>query len=69
MLKKLRSTFFKNLKVLGLILLIIFTIAIATLSNHKKNLTQDLSSNFINYFYYNCCNFLKPSKKIKQKSK
>jgi len=40
MLKKLRSSLIKNLKVLGLLFLIIFTIVIATLTNHEKNLTQ-----------------------------
>ena len=52
MLKKLRSSLIKKLKVLGLLFLIIFTIAIATLSNHEKNLTKAEYSNFINNIYF-----------------
>ena len=51
MLKKLRSTLLKNLEVLGLLLLVIFTIVIATYSNHEKNLTKDQYNNFINNIY------------------
>ena len=51
MLKKLKSFFFKQLKVLGLILIIIFTIIVATLSNHKKNLLSKEYNNFINNIY------------------
>ncbi len=52
MLKKLRTTLIKNIKVLGLLLLIIVTIVIATLSNHEKNLTKDQYNNFINNIYF-----------------
>jgi murein DD-endopeptidase MepM/ murein hydrolase activator NlpD len=51
MLKKLKSFFFKQLKVLGVILIIIFTIIVATLSNHKKNLVSKEYNNFINNIY------------------
>ncbi len=51
MLKKLRSILINNLKVLGLILLVIFTIVIATFSNYEKNLTKDQYNNFINNIY------------------
>ena len=51
MLKKLKSTFLKKLKILGLIFLIIFTITIATLSNHQKNLSSKDHNNFINNIY------------------
>jgi murein DD-endopeptidase MepM/ murein hydrolase activator NlpD len=47
MLKKIRSFLLKNLKVLGLFALIIFTILIAALSNHEKNLAKDRYNNFI----------------------
>ena len=52
MLKKLRSSLIKNLKVLGLLFLIIFTIVIATLSNHEKNLNKVQYNNFINNIYF-----------------
>jgi len=52
MLKKLRSNLIKNLKVLGLLILIIFTIIVATLSNHEKNLTKVQYNNFINNIYF-----------------
>ena len=51
MLKKFTKSFFKNLKILGLIFLIIFTIIIATLSNHQKNLSSKKYNNFINNIY------------------
>ena len=51
MLKKIKSSIIKNLRVLGLLLLIIFTIAVAVISNHKKNLAKDQYNNFINNIY------------------
>ena len=51
MLKKFTKSFFKNLKILGLIFLIIFTIIIATLSNHQKNLSSKKYNNFIDNIY------------------
>jgi murein DD-endopeptidase MepM/ murein hydrolase activator NlpD len=51
MLKKFTKSFFKNLKILGLIFLIIFTIIIAMLSNHQKNLSSKKYNNFINNIY------------------
>ena len=51
MQKKLIPFFFKNLKILGLILLIIFTIVIATLSNHQKTINKNQYNNFINNIY------------------
>jgi len=52
MQKKLLSFFFKNLKKLGLVFLIIFTIIVATLSNHQKNLDKNQYNNFINNIYF-----------------
>jgi len=52
MLKKLRSSLIKNLKVTGLFFLIIFTIVIATLSNYEKNLNKVQYNNFINNVYF-----------------
>jgi len=51
MLKKFISLFYKNLKLLGLIFLFIFTIAIATLSTYQKNLNKNKYSDFINNIY------------------
>ncbi len=51
MLKKLQSFFFKQLKVLGLIFIIIFTIIVATLSNHRENLKSKEYNYFINNIY------------------
>jgi len=51
MLKKFKSSFLKNLKIFGLILLIIFTITITTLSNHQKKLNKNQYNNFINNIY------------------
>ena len=51
MIKKFRSSFFKNLKILGLIFIIIFTIIIATSSNHQKNLSKNQYNNLINNIY------------------
>ena len=51
MLKKFTSSFFKNLKILGLIILIIFSITIAILSNYQKNLNSKQYNNFVNNIY------------------
>ena len=51
MIKTLIPFFFKNLKTLGLIFLVVFTIAIATLSNHQKKLNKNQYNNFINNIY------------------
>ncbi|WP_435088555.1 peptidoglycan DD-metalloendopeptidase family protein [Candidatus Pelagibacter bacterium nBUS_29] len=51
MLKKLQSTFLKNLKILGLIFLIIFSIIVATLSYHQKEIGKSQYNNFINNIY------------------
>ena len=51
MLKKFRSSFSKNIKIIGLIFLIIFTIMIATLSNHQKKISKSKYNNFINNIY------------------
>ena len=51
MQKKLIPFFFKNLKILGLIFLIILTIVIATLSNHQKTINKNQYNNFINNIY------------------
>ena len=51
MLKKLLTFFFNNLKLLGFICLIIFTVTIATLSNHQKKLSSNKHNNFIDNIY------------------
>ena len=51
MQKKLLKFFFKNLKLLGLLFLIIFTVTIATLSNHQKKLSSNKYNNFIDNIY------------------
>ena len=51
MQKKLLGLFFKNLKLLGLLFLIIFTVTIATLSNHQKKLNSIEYNNFIDNIY------------------
>ena len=51
MTKILIPFFFKNLKSIGLIFLIILTISIATLSNHQKKLNKNQYNNFINNIY------------------
>ena len=52
MQKKLLKFFFKNLKLLGLLFLIIFTVTIATLSNHQKNLGKNQHNNIIDNIYF-----------------
>ena len=51
MLLKFKKIIKTNLKILGLIFLIIFTITIAILSNHKKNLGKNQFGNFIDNIY------------------
>ena len=51
MQKKLLQLFFKNLKLLGLLFLIIFTVTIATLSNHQKKLIKKQYNNIIDNIY------------------
>ena len=52
MLKKFKSSLLNNLKIFGLILLIIFTIIIATLSNHQKKLSKNQHNNIIDNIYF-----------------
>ena len=51
MLKKFKSSFFKNLKLLGLIFLIILTILISIISNYQKNLNVKQYDSFIDNVY------------------
>jgi len=51
MLINFKNKFRRNIKILGLIFFIIFTITIATLSNHKKNLSEKNYNNFIDNIY------------------
>ena len=51
MLKKFTQSFYKNLKFLGLIFLIIFTIIISSLSGYQKNLNSEQYNNFIDNIY------------------
>ena len=51
MLKKLFLFTSKNLKLLGLVFLIIFTIFIATYSSHQKKISSNEYNNFINNIY------------------
>ena len=52
MLKKFKSSLLNNLKIFGLILLIIFTIIVATLSNHQKKLSKNQNTNVIDNIYF-----------------
>ena len=52
MLKKIKSSLLNNLNIFGLILLIIFTIIIATLSNHQKKLSKNQNNNIIDNIYF-----------------
>ena len=52
MQKKLLTIFFKNLKSIGLIFLIIFTVTIAVYSNQKENLSKNQNNDFINNIYF-----------------
>jgi murein DD-endopeptidase MepM/ murein hydrolase activator NlpD len=51
MIKKLTPFFLKNLRILGLVFLVIVTIIIASYSNKKKNLNTNQYNNFINNIY------------------
>ena len=52
MQKKLPTFFFKNFKSIGLIFLIILTVAIAGYSNQKENLKKNQNIDFINNIYF-----------------
>ena len=52
MLKKFKSSLLNNLKIFGLILLIIFTIIVATLSNHQKKLSKNQNNNIVDNIYF-----------------
>ena len=52
MLKKIKSSLLNNLKIFGLILLIIFTIIVATLSNHQKKLSKSQNNNIVDNIYF-----------------
>ena len=52
MLKKFKSSLLNNLKIFGLILLIIFTIVVATLSNHQKKISKSQNNNIIDNIYF-----------------
>ena len=52
MQKKLLTFFFKNLKLIGLIFLIILTVIIAAYSNQKENLNKNQNNDFINNIYF-----------------
>ena len=50
--KKLLTFFFKNLKSIGLLFLIILTVIIAGYSNQKENLSKNQNNDFINNIYF-----------------
>ena len=52
MQKKLLTFFFKNLKSIGLLFLIILTVTIAGYSNQKENLSKNQNNDFINNIYF-----------------
>ena len=52
MLKKIKSSLLNNLNIFGLILLIIFTIIVATLSNHQKKLSKNQNNNIFDNIYF-----------------
>ena len=52
MQKKLLTFFFKNLKSIGLLFLIILTVTIAVYSNQKENLNKNRNNDFINNIYF-----------------
>ena len=52
MLKKFKSSLLNNLKIFGLILLIIFTIVVATLSNHQKKISKIQNNNIVDNIYF-----------------
>ena len=51
MQKKLLTFFYKNLKSIGLIFLIILTVTIAGYSNQKENYSKKQNNDFINIFF------------------
>ena len=51
MLIKFKPIFFKNIKILGLLFLIIFTIAVALYMAHQKNLNSKKYNNFLDNIY------------------
>ena len=51
MLIKFKSVFFKNIKILGLLFLIFFTIAVALYVGHQKNQSAKKYNNFLNNIY------------------
>ena len=62
MLEKFKSSLLNNLKIFGLILLIIFTIVVATLSNHQKKISNprvNISKFFFNFslIFFNIKNY------------
>ncbi|MDB3943300.1 peptidoglycan DD-metalloendopeptidase family protein [Candidatus Pelagibacter sp.] len=52
MLKKFKSSLLNNLKIFGLILLIIFTIIISILSNHQKKISKSQNNNIVDNIYF-----------------
>ena len=52
MLKKFKSSLLNNLKIFGLILLIIFTIIISILSHHQKKLRTSQNHNIVDNIYF-----------------
>ena len=52
MLKKFKSSLLNNLKIFGLILLIIFTIIITILSNHQKKFNKNQNNNIVDNIYF-----------------
>ena len=51
MRKKLATFFLKNLKIIGLIFLIIITIGIASYTNHKKSSSSQIYDDFVDNVY------------------
>ncbi|MDC6477644.1 peptidoglycan DD-metalloendopeptidase family protein [Candidatus Pelagibacter sp.] len=52
MLKKFKSSLLNNLKIFGLILLIIFTIMITISSNHQKKINKSQNNNIVDNIYF-----------------
>ena len=52
MLKKFKSSLLNNLKIFGLILLIIFTIIITILSIHQKKISKSQNNNIVDNIYF-----------------
>jgi murein DD-endopeptidase MepM/ murein hydrolase activator NlpD len=51
MIKKIKTLFFKNLNILGIVFLVIITIIISTYFNYQKKLDYQKYNNFINNIY------------------